>query len=117
LYVIFYQYNVRGGNMSDAMVTARMPQAKKDAGSRVLSEIGSNASQLINDVYDYLIEYGASPCAAARGNDAEPVSRARIQEALASIETMCLPVDNRFRMMDDEAIRRERLAAGGLMGR
>ena len=47
--------------MADAMVTGRMPQAKKQAGGRVLQSLGLSASQVINQLYDYLITYDASP--------------------------------------------------------
>ena len=100
--------------MSDAMVTARMPQAKKEAGGRVLERIGSNASQLINDAYDYLIAHGDSPFSrkAAKASSATPQ---QIAEALSWIDGMCLPANNRFKSMSDEAIRRERLASRGLV--
>ena len=47
--------------MNETMATARTPKAKKEAGNRILKGIGSNASQFINDAYDYLIQHGASP--------------------------------------------------------
>ena len=101
--------------MSDAMVTARMPQAKKDAGNRVLSQIGSSASQFINSAYDYLIQHGASPFAVeAEGSG---VTRESIAEALERVEAMCLPASNRFATMSDDEIRRERLARQGLEAR
>ena len=34
--------------MADAMVTARMSQEKKEAGNRVLEQLGTNASQVVN---------------------------------------------------------------------
>lgn len=101
--------------MNDSMVTARMPRAKKEAGGRVLSRLGSNASQLINDVYDYLIANNASPCADGRRTESTPINQARITEALASVEGLCMPKDNRFATMDDAAIRRERLSRRGLV--
>lgn len=42
--------------MTDAMVTARMSPEKKEAGNRVLEQLGTNASQAINRLYDYVIE-------------------------------------------------------------
>lgn len=38
------------------MVTARMSPEKKEAGSRVLEQLGTNASQAVNRLYDYVIE-------------------------------------------------------------
>lgn len=42
--------------MADAMVTARMSPEKKEAGNRVLEQLGTNASQAVNRLYDYVIE-------------------------------------------------------------
>ena len=42
--------------MADAMVTARMSQEKKEAGNRVLEQLGTNASQVVNRLYDYVLE-------------------------------------------------------------
>lgn len=99
--------------MNDAMVTARMPQAKKDAGNRVLERIGTSASQFINAAYDYLIQHDASPFdPEKRGGEA--LSRERVAQALAQVEDMCLPASNRFSAMSDDDIRKERLASRGL---
>ena len=100
--------------MNDAMVTARMSQAKKEAGGRVLAQIGSNASQVINDVYDYLIEHGSSPCSQAQSHPDEIITPERITAALSNVESMCLPADNRFSTMTDDDIERERLVRRGL---
>lgn len=45
----------------DAMVTARMPQGKKDAGNAILRQLGTSASQVINELYDYIILMRATP--------------------------------------------------------
>ena len=39
----------------DAMVTARMPQGKKEAAAAVLKELGLTASQAINEFFDLII--------------------------------------------------------------
>lgn len=46
----------RGCIMADAMVTARMTSDKKEAGNRVLEQLGTNASQAVNKLYDYVLE-------------------------------------------------------------
>ena len=40
--------------MADAMVTARMSSEKKEAGNRILEQMGTNASQAVNRLYDYV---------------------------------------------------------------
>ena len=98
--------------MNDAMVTARMPQAKKDAGGRMLNQLGSSASQFINSAYDYLIQHGSSPFE-AHEESCTPTAE-RIAQALTEVEGMCLPESNRFATMSDDEIRRERLSRNGL---
>ena len=38
------------------LVSARVPQAKKDASKGVLASLGANTSDLINSAFDYLLE-------------------------------------------------------------
>ncbi|MBQ9020871.1 MAG: RelB/DinJ family addiction module antitoxin [Eggerthellaceae bacterium] len=100
--------------MNDVMVTGRMSRAKKDAGSRVLEELGINASQLINDLYDYLIEHGHSPFQTPTDSP-KTVSKEQLTSALTHIDSLCLPAKNRFREMTDNQIRQERLSKRGLV--
>lgn len=46
---------------ADAMVTARMSPEKKEMGNRILEDLGTNASQVINQLYDLVIEKRALP--------------------------------------------------------
>lgn len=100
--------------MGDTTVTARMSQAKKDAGNRVLEQIGSTTSQFINAAYDYLIQNGSSPFCVKREG---ALSAEGIASALAEVEGMCLPSSNRFATMSDDEIRGERLARQGYKSR
>ena len=45
----------------DAMVTARMPQGKKESAVAVLKELGLTASQAINEFFDLIIATGKLP--------------------------------------------------------
>ena len=59
-----------------AMVTARVPVEIKKRGDRVLKEIGSSATELVNDAYEYVLEHRRLPRGAAQapvGNDAPQV--------------------------------------------
>lgn len=42
--------------MSTILVSARMPQAKKEAAVRVLDSLGATVSDLINSAFDYVLE-------------------------------------------------------------
>lgn len=95
--------------MSDGMVTARMTQAKKDEGARVLQELGLSASQAINQFYDYLIAHKATPF-----DDAAPKAiHPTLAEALEYVQD--IPRASRFSTMTDEEIKRERLISKGIV--
>lgn len=91
--------------MSEAMVTGRMSAAKKKAGNKILSSIGVNASQAINQLYDYIIENKQLPFPELKEHKINPKKWKEAEEFVASI-----PVYNRFSTMTDEEIRQERLA-------
>lgn len=63
----------------DAMVTARMPEGKKEAGGAVLKSLNTSASGAINQLYDYLIAHRALPFEADAAK-AVPLEK-RIREA------------------------------------
>jgi antitoxin component of RelBE/YafQ-DinJ toxin-antitoxin module len=68
----------------DAMVTARMPEGKKEAGAAVLKSLNTSASGAINQLYDYVISHRALPFAASEA-DAEPLDK-RLREAAALVD-------------------------------
>jgi len=95
----------------DAMVTARMSPGKKEAGNSALRELGTNPSQFINEIYDYVIRNKRLPL-----TDGSAYSGKRdIREALAFIDSIPLQSPNRFAFMTDDEIRQERLIARGLV--
>ncbi|MDR0514061.1 MAG: type II toxin-antitoxin system RelB/DinJ family antitoxin [Coriobacteriaceae bacterium] len=88
----------------DAMVTARMPQAKKEIGNAVLERLGMNVSSAINLFYDHLIENGSLPF------DEKPLlTPEEVIARIALVDSISLETDNRFSHMDDASIRRDRL--------
>lgn len=42
--------------MDSALVSARVPRAKKEAGKAVLDDLGATVSDLINGAFDHLLE-------------------------------------------------------------
>jgi addiction module RelB/DinJ family antitoxin len=88
----------------DAMVTARMSQAKKDEGNEALSRLGLNASSAINRFYDYIIEHKELPFPAS-----QPLDRDAVARRIALVDAIPLQPGNRFATMNDSAIKRERL--------
>ncbi len=56
----------------DAMVTARMPQGKKEAAAQVLKELGLTASQVINELFDLLIATRKVPFEMGEGQEKTP---------------------------------------------
>lgn len=68
----------------DAMVTARMPQGKKEAGAEVLRSLGTTSSRVINKLFDYLIARRELPLGLV--DDARQDRDSRIREALELID-------------------------------
>ena len=56
----------------DAMVTARMPQGKKEAATAVLKELGLTASQVINELFDAIISTRSVPPMVASRQEKTP---------------------------------------------
>lgn len=94
------------------MVTGRMSQAKKELGNQLLKELGTNASQVINELYDYVISRRALPFSAS-----EEGREARLRAAIAAVDAVPkVELDERFAAMDVRQARMERLAKDGQMG-
>ena len=51
--------------MESALVSARVPHAKKEAASALLESLGSTTSELINSAFEYLIENRSLPASKA----------------------------------------------------
>ena len=95
----------------DAMVTARMPQGKKEVGNTILQELGTNPSQFINDSYDYVIKTRQLPFQV----DKDSGKTIDIKKALTFVKSIPRPSQSRFELMTDDEIKQERLIARGLM--
>ena len=96
--------------MADAMVTARMSAEKKEAGNRMLEQLGTNASQAVNRLYDYVLEKKQLPFPEQQGR--RKYTQEEIAQAIAWV--VSLPRRDRFSTMTDDEIRRERLISRGL---
>lgn len=99
--------------MPDAMVTARMSPEKKEAGNRILEQLGTNASQAINRLYDYLLEKKQLPFPDQQ--ERREYSQEEIAKAIAWANDLKVDVPSRFANMTLKEVRRERLIARGLM--
>ena len=99
--------------MSDAMVTARMSAEKKEAGNRVLEQLGTNASQAVNRLNDYVLEKKELPF--PEQQERRKYTQEEIARAIAWVDS--IPRKDRFSTMTDDEIRRERLASRGLATR
>jgi len=90
----------------DAMVTARMPQGKKEAGNSVLKDLGIKPSQVINELYDYLIIHRELPFQSVHGHGD---SSSQYEEALEWLKDISTQPDEHFTSLSDKEIRLERL--------
>lgn len=95
----------------DAMVTARMPQRKKEEGNKILAELGTNPSQLINEIYDYLLAHRELPL---QKKENKSFDREKLLEGIALLKNIQASVPERFRTMTNDEIRQERLISRGL---
>ncbi len=96
--------------MPDAMVTARMSQSKKNAGNKILQELGYNASQAINELYDRILETHAWPLAPSKKEAVDPSDLA---EALAFVDGIARVPSSEFVDMSPEEAKRRRVIEKG----
>ena len=97
--------------MPDAMVTARMSQAKKDAGAAALKQLGVSASSAINQLYDYLIEKQNLPFDAHEQKEA--LSKEELAAALAFVDSIPQVESDEFDTLRADAIKQRKLIAKG----
>ena len=100
--------------MADAMVTARMSAEKKEAGNRMLEQLGTNASQAVNRLYDYVLEKRQLPFPEER--ERREYTQQEIARAVAWVDSIPLKrTSGRFSDMTIKEAKRDRLIARGLM--
>ena len=94
--------------MADAMVTARISSGKKEAGNRIFEKLGTNASKVINDLYDYVLKHEALPF------DGENLREGRLSDEKIALMREVVrsvpkpPADSEFATLSDEEIKRRR---------
>lgn len=101
--------------MQDAMITARMPQQKKEAGNRILAELGTTPSQAVNGLYDYVIREKKLPYRQKEEFGLQKYTKEQIEEAMTFVKSIKISVDPRFQTMTIEEAKRERLIQRGLL--
>ncbi len=86
----------------DAVVTARVPQEKKDSATRILRDLGMTPSQAINRLFDYVIANKEVPFESKRRHSPEEIA-----DMLAFIDSLSSPTPS---TMTDDEIREARLS-------
>lgn len=100
--------------MADAMVTARMSLEKKEAGNRMLEQLGTNASQAVNRLYDYVLEKKELPFPDQQ--ERKHYTQEEIAEAISWVDSIPRKrTCGRFTDMTIKEAKRDRLIAKGLM--
>ncbi len=93
----------------NAMVTARVPIEVKEQGGKILEEIGSNPTDLINKAYAYVLKYGALPGdleAFQNGaGERQTVSPEMLDELRGAYEEMSLPLEDAWGSISFKEIR------------
>lgn len=89
----------------DAIVTARVPVEIKDQVTRILKEIGSSPTELINETYSYVLQERRIPRAASsptqlqgRHRALSPEQESDVRDALRIV---CRPVDFEGKTADE----------------
>ena len=101
--------------MADVMVTARMSPEKKDAGNCVLEQLGTNASQAVNAVYDYIIKHRSLPFDSKQDAGSRRYSAEQMEAALAWVDGIPrLGKSNDLPALSNDEIKARRLSARGL---
>lgn len=98
--------------VTDAMVTGRMPERKKQQGLRVLKRDGMNASQAVNLLFDRLIEEGSADFLL---QDGDTSAGERWASAAHFVDSLSRKRSTRFDDMTKAEIKLDRLAAKGLV--
>ena len=107
-------YIILGGDtMADAMVTARMPLSKKDAGNEILHELGYSASRAINELYDRVIETRSWPLAPKATIGVDATSLAEALSFVDGISRINADDLDGFSSVDFDTAKRQRLVAKG----
>jgi len=94
--------------MTTTLVSARMSPSKKEAGSRALKKLGSNASQAINELYDYVIEHGVLPWQAIDGA-ASCVTKEQLNDALDWVDGLQISLSPEFSGLTLKDVHKQRL--------
>lgn len=77
--------------MESALVSARVPKAKKEAAAAILASLGATASELVNNAYDFLLAEGRLPGRQLSNLSNKRLSRSSCNRArLPSIGAMTL---------------------------
>lgn len=98
--------------VTDAMVTGRMSERKKQQGLRVLKRDGMNASQAVNLLFDRLIEEGSADFLL---QDGDASADERWASAARFVDSLSRKRSTRFDDMTKAEIKLDRLAAKGLV--
>jgi len=100
--------------MSDAMVTARMSAEKKMQANEILDKMGLKPSQVINELYDFVIQEHALPF-----NEKQPERGQYSAEEIAKAQSwvqdiQSLFADNEYFEKSEDELRQKRLIERGL---
>ena len=72
-----------------------MQPAKKEAANRVLTHLGTNASQVINELFDYIISNKTLPWTETQSGQSD-VSESRLLDALAWVDSLQVQLSPEF---------------------
>ena len=102
--------------MGDVMVTARMPERKKQRAQKIIHRSDKNTSQVINMLFDRILSEGNLNFLEERLSPShQEVDRSRWQRAMHFVDSLSEEKQTRFDAMTKDEIKRERLQSRGLI--
>ncbi len=96
--------------MADSMVTARMSSEKKELGNQILAQLGTNASQTVNELYDYVISHKRLPFSQNKEFGLNKYSKKQIQDAARMVDSLVIQdIDPSVAVLSTKEAKRLRL--------
>ena len=72
--------------MESALVSARVPKAKKETAAAVLASLGATASDLVNDAFDFVLAEGRMPGSTVLRNREQTAFEEFVQQSTLAVD-------------------------------
>ncbi len=101
--------------MIDATVSSRMPAAKKAQAQKILERAGTNSSQVINALFDRIVQEGNVHFLMSEPEENDKQKREHLARAFEIVDSIPISRKSEFDNMSETEIRMRRLKDRGLL--